>query len=132
MVRSIIKDGKDLWRYCECLESITDERKVTTELVYRSNNYQIERVILPPYVKVPLHRHPNVDSYEFPLWGAGDIVIGHRKFFTKEEIAPWKPCFVSRKTWHAGYGYERESAFLSVQYWTIPITGTISTDWEGV
>lgn len=124
------KLGAEYWIKAEPLSVSHPERDITLEFIRRDRDWQIERVTVAPFGVVPLHRHPLVDSYEFPLWGEGEIWLGAHKYKLCEGITPWRPLFISRRTWHGGCGYERGGAFLSVQHWHAPISGHINASWE--
>ena len=100
------------------------------DLLYRAESFQIERVIHGAFEVVPMHRHPIVDSFEFPLWGSGELWLGARKFDLDDKFTPWRGIYISRNTWHGGKGKDRGGAFLSVQSWHGPIIGSVITSWE--
>lgn len=129
--REVEAKGQLYWLNCAPQTSEHDPKiNGQVELISRLENWQIERVTFGPYGGVPMHRHPLVDSFEFPLWGSGLITIGRHHFKLDDKWTPWKPLYVSRKTWHGGYGYERGGGFLSVQRWHGPILGSLVLNWE--
>jgi hypothetical protein len=121
--------GQDYWIGRHTLEDRMSHTGGKLEMLSQYGNLQIERVTHPPYGLIPLHRHPDVDTYEFPLWGSGELWIGRRKFILDDKTTPWCPMFISRKWFHGGKGYERGGCFLSVQYWHIQPVQSITKNW---
>jgi quercetin dioxygenase-like cupin family protein len=126
----VLSRGQTYWRDCEAKTAEIDQRNVQTEILYSLGHFQIERLTFDPYGSVPTHRHPLVDSYEFPLWGSGTIVIGGHSFKLDDHWTPWKPLYVSHNTWHSGKGDERGGGFLSLQRWNGSVLGSIGMNWE--
>ena len=124
------KQGQFHWINARALESKPNEMNGgTVDLMWRQDNMQVERMTHNPYDVIPMHRHPQVDSYEFPLWGSGEFWLNGRKLFLDDTTARWRPIFISRNTWHGGCGKERGGAFLSVQCWHMPINGSVLDNW---
>lgn len=90
--------------------------------------FQVERITLEPFAAIPRHAHPDVDSYELPLSGSGEMFIEHHRF--KLTGYDWKPLFIGRGKWHGGHALQHGGMFLSVQHWHIPITGSLTTNWD--
>lgn len=123
--------GRDYWRHVQAISTSFPEKDVTTEVLWSKPRVQIERITIAPFGIVPLHRHPLVDSYEFPLWGRGEIWLNRRRYKLDEETTPWRSLFVSRSIWHGGCSTDNKGgAFLSVQHWHVPLTGSIRASWE--
>jgi len=131
LMKWVRQQGQYYWLNRRSLKSTLNRRNGgLVELMYQDGQAQIERVTHGPFQVVPLHRHPHVDSYEFPLWGSGEIWINQRKYFLDDRRTRWRPLFISRKTWHGGCGKERGGAFLSVQWWDgEEPDGSVLEDW---
>jgi len=124
-------EGKDFWLEWKSISSI--ENPLTNgklEVLYRDSHFQIERVTHGPYEVIPIHRHPALDSYEFPLWGAGELWLGSHRIALDDARTPWGKIAIPRTRWHGGKGTERGGAFLSVQYWPDGVTGSVISSWE--
>ena len=117
------------WLRHPSLESRVSHTGGRLDQLYQVGRFQIERVIHKPYGVIPMHRHPDVDTYEFPLWGSGVLWIGRRKFELDDEVTPWCPMFISRNWYHGGKGYDRGGCFLSVQYWYVEPVQCITKNW---
>lgn len=100
------------------------------EVLFRRGCLQVERITHGPNETIPMHRHPNVDSYEFPLMGTGELWVRKRVFKLDAAIAPWKPVPISRNCYHGGRSYEQGGSFLSVQYWHVTPVQSVIDDWE--
>lgn len=124
-------EGRDYWmreRSLGCTENSLTGGKL--ELLSSTKHFQIERVIHGPNEIIPMHRHPACDSYEFPLWGAGELWLGHHKIELDDRVTPWGKISIPHNRWHGGKGTERGGAFLSVQFWPDGVTGSVISSWE--
>ena len=128
-VKWVESKEKNLWLIMEPIESYSPNERIKLELLYRDPPYQIERVVGLPFSRVPMHRHPLVDSCEFHLAGEGVMTVGRRKMIIPLDL-PFVPIPISHNTWHGG-SYVTPVKFLSVQYWLGGTVGPISSDWEG-
>lgn len=108
-------------------------------VLYREGQFQVE-LLLSAYAgsSFPSHRHPNVDSMEFPLAGSHCLIIDGKKMWTDEEMQQWidgelqSPLIpISNLAWHSGGG-KTAYAFLSIQHWLNGVTpSSVGIDWEG-
>jgi hypothetical protein len=99
------------------------------DLIYLSHPFQIEKATVKGDTLIPMHRHPNVDSYEVYSGGGGVLRIGKRVFKISESIMRI-PLSIPRDAWHGGEVAPCGSTFFSIQFWHQPGTGPITTDWE--
>lgn len=130
-VQSVESRGREYWTDYQAIGfSKNPSTRGHLDLLYRVGCLQIERVIHGAFDVIPLHRHPGVDSYEFPLWGSGELWIGQRRFVLDDTFTPWRPLYVSRATYHGGQAMERGGAFLSVQHWPRGVRGSVVSSWE--
>lgn len=58
---------------------------VTLVLLYRSEQFQVQMVCVPPNYIIPEHVHPNIDSYEVGI-GGGMCFSRNGKWITNETI----------------------------------------------
>lgn len=139
MIRSRFEDfalwaesrGRTYWQDAAPIGCATNEATgARLDLLYRGDAFQIERVTHGAFETVPMHRHPAVDSFEFPLWGSGELWLNNRKFLLDDKVTPWRGLWVARRSWHGGRASERGGAFLSVQCWYGPILGSVIFSWE--
>src|ERR1044072_1237000 len=92
LTKQVQRQGQFYWLNRLSLESTVNHRNGgRIELMFREGRTQIERITHGPFEVVPLHRHPTVDSCEFPLWGSGELWINHRKYFLDETRTRWRP-----------------------------------------
>ena len=73
--------------------------KVTSVVLYRKDNFQVELIICQPNTVIPEHEHPDVDSYELFLYGmkfthSGETIISDPDNFMLAE-ADTSPSFGS-------------------------------------
>ena len=102
---------------------------VTSVLLHRKEQFQIQMFIAPPHTIIPEHTHPNVDSIE--VYAGGQV---HFSYYGKILI-PEEDCIedcysefglaakrgvtirVKPDDPHGGYMGENGGIFLSVQHW---------------
>lgn len=105
----------------------------------REGPFQCEIFIAKPNVNIPLHKHPNVESFDYFLNGSGTLTVGdaltnlfsfetHRS--TNLHKARHKIAWLSRDTWHGGTTHpEFSTVFLTFQrYFNIEPTH-VAYDW---
>jgi quercetin dioxygenase-like cupin family protein len=100
---------------------------VTSVLMYRENQFQIQMFIVPEGVIIPEHTHPNVDSYE--VYVGGNIKFSHSGKYvltkelegenpdTKTALARGNVIRVKPEDKHGGVFGPGGGVFLSVQHW---------------
>lgn len=108
-------------------------------VLYRQGQYQIELFIAPfTPSSFTSHRHPNVNTFEFPLSGDNIVYFDGVPVHSKEEIDLWlsggsntQPLHIPPSQYHSGTAYT-PSAFLSIQMWLDGVTPTsVGLNWEG-
>jgi hypothetical protein len=130
LVRWAESKGRSYWREQAPITSVINERsKGRLDLLFREGFLQIERVYHGPFEVVPMHRHPDVDSAELSIWGAGAFWIRRRRFALGEGITPWRRFFIPHTCWHGGISDASGGSFLSIQNWYAPIK-SIKDNWE--
>ena len=100
---------------------------VTSILLYRKGQFQVQMFAVPEHTIVPEHTHPNVDSIE--VYVGGNIAFSHsgKYIVPKDTIVPKGPLgLCSRRGLrvrvrpndvHGGVVGEGGGVFLSVQHW---------------
>lgn len=115
---------------------------VSAIVLYRAPPYQIQLFIIAPNTLIPMHSHPNVDSYEMFLGGihfthgAETISPGDEKdFLDPTGVSLYRGALARVKPGdtHGGVASPQGGSFISVQKWLngIPPT-TVGADWSGV
>jgi hypothetical protein len=132
-------DGNINWQNVP-RDGVTYFGVVLSMVLYRKGQFQVELVITPHEdAQITKHRHPNVDSIEFPLAGDGQMFVDDKPIFTELQKKLWKKnklpgvlISVPHTSWHFGSG-KVASAFLSIQHWLNGITpkNSVGLDWEG-
>lgn len=90
----------------------------------------IERLTFPPYVVVPMHRHPNVSALEFGVKGNGRTVLKRRTFANDDQRPAARPLYIARNRPHGGIAGAKGALVISVQYWHVwPPLESIGLDW---
>jgi hypothetical protein len=64
---------------------ITKVEDVTTVLMYRVDQFQVQMICVPPNYIIPEHVHPNIDSYEVGI-GGGMCFSRNGHWITNETI----------------------------------------------
>lgn len=108
-------------------------------ILYREGQFQVE-LLISPFIasSFPSHRHPNVDSIEFPIAGNHCLIIDGERMWTGEQMQQWlsgelqSPLIpISHSSYHSGGG-TTAYAFLSIQHWLNDVSPTsVGLDWEG-
>lgn len=102
---------------------------ITSVLMHREGQFQIQMFIVPPHTIVPEHTHPNVDSYE--IYGGGEIRFSHSgKLLSADDECKKDPASpmglstlhrtivrVKPNDIHGGFTGENGGVFFSVQHW---------------
>lgn len=112
---------------------VTKVEDVTTVLMYRDSQFQVQMICVPPNYIIPEHTHPNIDSYEVGV-GGGMCFSRNGHWITNETIDHHAPriqwngagtlnkkrgsCIRVRPTdVHGGMFGPEGAVFLSVQQW---------------
>jgi len=107
-------------------------------ILYREGQFQVE-LLISPYASssFPKHRHPNVDSMEFPIAGDHCLIIDNKEMWTSVQMKQWlnneiqSPLIpITHDNWHSGGG-KTAYAFLSIQHWLNNVPpSSVGLDWE--
>ena len=117
---------------------------VTSILLYRRDQFQVQMFATPGPVIIPEHTHPNVDSIE--VYVGGDIHFSHsgKYLYPKEQLyansGPLALCNrrglqirVRPNDLHGGVIGEGGGVFLSVQHWLNGVKPhCVAADYSGV
>lgn len=112
---------------------VTKVEDVTTVLLCRDKEFQVQMICVPPNYIIPEHVHPNIDSYEVGV-GGGMCFSRNGKWITNETIdhhgknIRWDgPGALNKKRGssirvrpsdvHGGMFGDEGAVFLSVQHW---------------
>ena len=108
--------------------------------LYRKAPFQVELFIVP-YAPSSFtnHRHPHVDSYEFPLSGDHTLFFDSEPCYSKEAMEAWvkgiyncEALSIPSTQYHSGVG-RTPYAFLSMQQWPHGVEPiSVGYDWEGL
>ena len=115
------------WKQIRPIRTVSGERW-KLELLWEEPPFQIERATVLPDSVVPIHRHPNADSWE--CYVAGDLMLsinGH--CFTINEHTRRNKLPVLRTSWHGADIGPKGAQFLSIQKW-FSKPRAITDDWE--
>jgi len=124
--------------------AVTKIEDVTSVLMYRKDNFQVQMFIVPPHYIIPEHTHPNVDSIE--VYMGGNIRFSHCGSFVNPEPdiqkdntnlgcskARGKTIRVKPNDLHGGIFGEGGGVFLSVQKWLNDVKPhCVAADYNGV
>lgn len=120
---------------------------VTGLTLYREGCLQVQLFILPPYSKVPMHVHPNMDSYEVYIGGdiffdvdgvdqskMHDMVRNYDDLEDRKSAHEWlflRSVRITEESPHGGDAGKKGGAFLSVQCWKNNVKpSSPPEDWE--
>lgn len=127
---------------------VTRVEDVTTVLLYRDNEFQVQMICVPPNYIIPEHVHPNIDSYEVGI-GGGMCFSRNGHWITNETIDHHGPkikwnglgtlnkkrgsCIRVKPTdVHGGMFGDEGAVFLSVQQWLNGVQpGCVGSDYAG-
>ena len=107
------------------MESIGLGDNVTGFILYREGQFQVQLFICKPYTEIPIHVHPNMDSYEVYLNGQlslrinDEIIMDMDQFETESGVSSnfGQAIRVRPQDRHGGPIVAMGGAFLSVQHW---------------
>lgn len=132
-------NGKFAWLPCVPREGVICFGSVISLVLYREPPFQVE-LIITPYMDSGFteHRHPDVDTIEYPLCGDGDIYVNGKPTVTPKQKKLWMAgklpsCLVPilHQDWHYGQN-SKPSAFISFQKWLNGVQPTsVGINWEG-
>lgn len=120
-----------------------DGSEVTGIVLYRQAPYQVELFCMHPSAaetKVPVHRHPNVDSFEFFLNGGVNFILNEHRFRVPpppdvvDGVDPWRGALLSvrARDWHGAAVESLGGSFFSIQRWRDGVEPTsVTHDWIG-
>ncbi len=99
-------------------------------ILFRSDCWQIEMVVSPGRVLVPMHRHNQVESCDVVIAGSAKVFMAGRSLvFTRPEIITQRMLRIPKGRWHSGESGPSGTVFLSFQRWD-SAPSFISDDWE--
>jgi quercetin dioxygenase-like cupin family protein len=127
-VREVQRLGKQFWLDFPVMESHLFPPYGRVELLCRVSPFQIERICGETAAKVPMHRHPTVDSCEFFLSGNYTVWIANKEVAALDD-SPFVPHPVFHTVWHGGQS-TGPAKFLSVQHWLEGSIDQITVNWE--
>jgi hypothetical protein len=113
---------------------------VSGVVLYRRDNFQVELFICEPNVDIPVHTHPNVDSFELFLCGMefthnGKHAIDHEQSLEEIDGMPryaYTTIRVRPNDPHGALSSKNGGSFLSIQHWLNGKPPThVSSDWDG-
>ncbi len=124
--------------------AVSRVENVTSILLYRRDQFQVQMFAVPEGTIIPEHTHPNVDSIE--VYVGGNIMFSHRGkyIFQRDEVreldGPYKNASkrgatirVRPNDLHGGVFGEGGGVFLSVQKWLNGVKPhCVSADYDGV
>lgn len=102
---------------------------VTSVLMHREGQFQVQMFIMPPHTIIPEHTHPNVDSIEVYVGGQlhfshkGELIISEDECIEDPECEFHLPkkrgtlIRVCPNDVHGGYSGENGGVFFSIQHW---------------
>ena len=117
---------------------------VTSILLYRQGQFQVQMFAVPEHTIVPEHTHPNVDSIEVYVGGniafshSGKYIVPKDSIFAKD--GPLGVCSrrgltvrVRPNDVHGGVVGEGGGVFLSVQHWLNGVKPhCVAADYDGL
>lgn len=122
---------------------IMDHSSVSTMVLYRNKQFQVEFVLMKPNSPEwpGEHRHPNIDSYEVALYYPMQFIKNGQRLAGPEMQVPIEiegylhrcDCVRLLPTdWHGAPATVGGAAILSVQHWLNDVEPTsVGLDWEG-
>lgn len=118
--------------------AITHFGDMISFVLYRQGQYQVELFISPSFPSsFKEHRHPNVDTYEFPLAGHNMLCMNGTAVYSEEQVEAWladstiksQLVPIPHDAWHSGGG-NTYYAFLSIQEWLNGVEpSSVGLDW---
>ncbi|MGL5936903.1 MAG: hypothetical protein ACRCZI_14910 [Cetobacterium sp.] len=131
--------GRISWLSVPRVNAITNFGNIISFVIYRKDQYQVELFIVPSSPSsFTNHRHPDVDTYEFPLSGDNTLYFDGRPIYTEAQINVWlsglsksQPVHISPSQYHSGDA-RTPYAFLSIQYWLNGVPpSSVGLNWDG-
>jgi len=114
---------------------------VSGVVLYRCKPFQVELFIIKPDFHIPIHTHPNVDSYEVFLSGMefvhnDEVITKPEQIITENSngisILSGALIRVRPTDRHGGRSSSFGGSFLSIQHWLNNTTPTsVENDWSG-
>lgn len=116
---------------------------VSSDVLFRSGPYQIERVTIAPNTTILAHRHSHFDSWEIVVSGELARVSGIAEGSVNAALSmDWgwmrhgERVKICSQDWHGCRTSGRGAVVLSVQHWRLYfLSGTVPTfageNWEG-
>jgi len=114
--------------------------KVTSVVLYRRDNFQVELITCLPDTVIPEHKHPDVDSYELFLYGmkfthSGEVVINDEQALEETDGMPafaYHTIRVRTNDPHGATASKNGGCFLSIQNWLHDVEPThVGNNWDG-
>ena len=118
---------------------VTNFGSIISMVLYRKAPFQVELFIVPEAnSSFTNHRHPNVDTYEFPLSGEHMLYFDEKPVYYEEDMKDWVkglhntgPLHILPEQFHSGKGVT-PYAFLSIQKWLNGVEpSSVGFDWIG-
>lgn len=112
---------------------------VTSIVLYREKQFQVELVVCAPGTVIPEHTHPDVESYEIAISGALEFFVsGQQAGFFREPRADGlsrdfgKFVPVPSDAPHHGRAGAEGACFISVQHWREGVAPShVGLNWKG-
>jgi len=120
-------------------DGILFDAGVTSIVLYREGEYQVEMIVVAPGVRIPPHVHDDVDSYEVAFSGAMELFVAeeqccHLRAPRADGLSRNLLRFVPIRSdaVHHGNTHERGAVFLSVQRWRDGVKPShVGLNWRG-
>lgn len=101
---------------------------VTSVLMYRHGQFQVQMFVVPPHTVIPEHTHPDVDNIQVYMGGNIQFSVGGRFVSLAENVAPdagqlglaklrGKMFRVKPSDPHGAFIGEGGGVFLAIQQW---------------
>lgn len=118
-----LEEFRDWWLRCPKIrppmDTISTYSDSTCVVLYRKGQYQVQMIVCKPHAVIREHSHPNVDSYEFPIGGEGDVTIDGYTWNTRNTK---KVVHLAANCVHSAITGPKGGIFLSIQKWTDGVT----------
>lgn len=121
-------------------ENILLYRGVTSVVLYREGQFQVELIVVEPGVHIPLHCHDDVESFEVAFSGGINLEIDGKAASAIREprangmmrdFGRYVP--IPSDAPHGGTAGPQGACFLSVQRWRDGVPPThVGLNWRGV
>lgn len=143
MIQDELQMFKDWWLKnrpftIPSVTSVINDGNIHGVVLYRAECWQVQLFILEPFIIIPEHLHPNVDSYEVFLSGDIEFTLNGviktprslETSFTGSSIYNNWDIRVLPNAWHNASSSYEGGSFLSIQRWlngTVP--SNVGSDW---